>query len=78
MTYVKDLRDLNEVRVADDLVSSAHLEHDRVVCASCQLTRDHPRIYKLCSKNIQNRVQNELQQLHPVTLVDIFVDSVDA
>ena len=67
-TYIEHLNDLNEIRVADNLVDGAHLKHDDIVGAPCQALRDCPALNELGPQDVKDGLENKLDKGNPVTL----------
>ena len=67
-TYIEHLNDLNEVGVADNIVDSAHFQHDDIIGASSQAFSDSPTLDKLSPQDVENGLQDKLDECDPVTL----------
>ena len=70
--------DLNEVRVADNFMDRAQLEHDKIIGASSQAFHHSSALDQLRSQYIKDSFEDEFDQGDPFTLLDPLVDPVHA
>lgn len=77
-TYVENLGDLNEVRVANHFVRRTHLKHDEIIGTSGQLGRDSTGFNQLRTQDIQDGIKDEFEELDPVALGNPGIDTIDA